>query len=1574
MAAYLRDFASAEALLSRAESLGTKQPWVHLQRAHLLERQDRVEEALEAAEAACRLHAYPYYRPGVQVRAHLLQLLDRDEKAVQLLSEANSSLQNAPVAAQLYGVLTEQGEWREAEATLERYVALSPLMEPPIKKWVASQRARAAYYLGKRADAAAFASNLDDEFHKRFAQKLAREREDPERVQLAVNFVRQHFKTCAPATLAALGRFWRMPAEHLKLTEAMCYDGTPHWLQRDWAENNGWFVREFRVTWDAAVAILSRGIPFAISTVEATFAHMQAVTGFDRTRGTLLLRDPGQPYIVEVPADEFIKRYRPFGPHGTLFLPVAERSRIEGLALPDSDIWDDYHRLCLALSKHHREEAARVLSEIDSRFPEHELAWEARLELASYDANNSEQARCLDKLLELFSNNPARQLRRFGCLRDAPREERIRFLKGACAAKDADTALFIELARALQGDARCLPEARQWLKRAFSLRPMDSNAIGVRADLCWQDGNLEEATELYRFAANLEGFREALYQTWFIACRRTRHTQEALTHLQDRFARFGRRSEQPALTLAWAWRELDQPARSREVLAEAAHLRPEDGMLLLRSASLLAGLREDAEADRLLDQAKGKVRENDWLRAVAERTELRFDTAALLKCSREILRLEPLALDAHGGVARALARLEGNAAALAHLKNACAQFPHHCALQRLLMEWSRHVGLAAVETAARDLLRLDPADAWAKRELAMALSNLKRQEEALREATEAAQIEPRNTFSFSVLGHIHRELQQVPDACTCLRKAVELSVDNTYAIHSLIELAHTDNERRDELLFIERELIRQVVQGDGLLVFLDLARPLVEPDKLLKILRRAHAERPDLWHAWSALISQAGHTGQLHEARDLAREAVQKFPHLPRLWLDLASVHQWCNEPDEETAAAEHAFEMNPAWTQSALAFAGALERRGRMDQAQQVYERALKHSDSDAQLHAFHANLLWRQRQKEPAFAAINQALRLAPGYDWAWGLFIDWANSCGEPGRPAEFSRALAGERPGEVRCWLIVARVLNHTAAMPERLAAVEKALELDRHLTEAWDLKAELLAEDERFDDAIRACEEGAAVCTAEVYMLHGRRAWVEARRRQLPEAVRLMRKVLAENVSYAWGWNQLALWLMEQEATADATAALERLLQLRPREAWVHRQLGSLRLKAGDRPGAQKAFSKALELAPTDAFAAQNIVDLQLQAGELENAAATLRLMEMHQPGARTLAYEIFLHLRTNDRTASIRAFEKLCSLPDPDGWPVDAVTEAFRRAGRSARASKILKRALKRPSCNPQAGAALVRLQLDERWDYAAVWQFMRLKPGEIRTRAATPLMRGLAQLKSGMLFRWVFWRRRGALSSDDMAWGQTGYALISFGRMKEVAHWLSDWRQRQGVQPWMLFNLCLALRHLGRYEEANSLARHVLETLGHREGSADLRLFLAVEDALAGAIQDALQHLEKVVVREDVLHDRQLVALARALVEFQQCSAAERPGKFRKLRSGLEEKFSAWKVWRAMKDVRRTFRRSGKAFVQRGAGWRARLWFGWKLNWQWLLVPLIPFALILVVQPPVLLGLVIWRMSRGRK
>src|SRR4029077_4498793 len=115
--------------------------------------------------------------------------------------------------------------------------------------------------------------------------------------------------TCAPATLSALTSFWSMPAEHLEIAAAICYDGTAAASERHWAEEHGWEVREFTITWDSARALLDRGVPFTLTTIEPGYGHLQAVIGYDSRRGTLLVRDPNLRNFREYAVETFLQYY-----------------------------------------------------------------------------------------------------------------------------------------------------------------------------------------------------------------------------------------------------------------------------------------------------------------------------------------------------------------------------------------------------------------------------------------------------------------------------------------------------------------------------------------------------------------------------------------------------------------------------------------------------------------------------------------------------------------------------------------------------------------------------------------------------------------------------------------------------------------------------------------------------------------------------------------------------------------------------------------------------------------------------------------------------------------------------------------------------------------------------------------------------------------------------------------------------------------------------------------------------------------------------------------------------------------
>ena len=201
-----------------------------------------------------------------------------------------------------------------------------------------------------------------------------------------------------------------------------------------------------------------------------------------------------------------------------------------------------------------------------------------------------------------------------------------------------------------------------------------------------------------------------------------------------------------------------------------------------------------------------------------------------------------------------------------------------------------------IEAAVRELLRIEPSDAWARRELALALAKraaarrpwVKRSKQSASSRATVTAFPSSATFICS-LGNSRSPL--------AIPARVELSVDHGDALHALLNLARVDRDGKTKLAFIEQQLIQQSRSAGMACSHSWNWRVRFWLGSIVQSLRQAHAERPDLWHAWAALVSQLGHLNRLDEALAIAREQSERFPHLPRAWLDLAFVHQLRNEP-----------------------------------------------------------------------------------------------------------------------------------------------------------------------------------------------------------------------------------------------------------------------------------------------------------------------------------------------------------------------------------------------------------------------------------------------------------------------------------------------------------------------------------------------------------------------------------------------------------------------------------------------------------------------------------------------------
>ncbi len=1464
--ALLRDFEVAEARHADAIALAPERPFRWVERSTLYELEDRYTEALEAAERA--MDADPGSRRAVQQTVRLLTLHERIPEAIALLRAKLQDIESPPLAFHLAQLEYEAGDYDAALASLTRGEKLAVIADKGLTDWLAQRRCDAWLRLEDVDRALEQARVSRHPHYKAFVERVESGQHERRRVQLPVGFVRQHHMTCAPATLTAISRYWAKPADHLEVAEDICYDGTPHHSERRWATEHGFLAREFRVTWEATRALIERGVPFTLTTVYPSYAHLQAVIGFDAVQGTLVIRDPTEPTQGEFVEKPFFDWSQGNGPRGMLLVPAEEAHRIEGLALPDAELYDLLHAVQDALVAHRRDDAVALCGRLASLAPDHRIALEARRSVANYDANDTEALAAVEALLSLFPEDIPLRLHKAGLLSVLrPYAEHLDYLQQQLESKVSDSMFALRLAQGLMGDAREHPRALKLLRRVLRTQPDSAEAWSTAGDFHWQRGDYAWATQMYRIASTLQATHEGAALAYFRAARKVREGERAEAYLRSRIARLGRLSRAPWQTLHIALEELERTAEGLKELEDALAAYPDDASLMIFAARQFARAGAFERAWPLLERGRQGTRRADWLRSAATIHQYAGDLPQALALTREVTALAPLDLAAQREAARLIDAVEGRGAAVAHLREAAGRFAHHWGLNQLLVEWLSEEPLAVQEQAVRHLLTIGPDAAWAQRELASVLAQQQRFDEALQELEHARVLAPdapafHTTAAFIAL--LRGDRLAVQAAC---RNALAISVDNDYALHRLLDSCVSLEERREQLTFVYQELKRQVTRGEGMYTFQQAARGTYEPEDLLAILREGLEARPDLWHAWVPVARQLAAMNRLDEALQLCDEAVRRFPLLPRLHAERAELMRLRGERAAEQASLREALRLSPGWAQACCRLADSLEAQGDLAGSRAALESAVRHAPGEGYLHGYLADVLWRLDECALSLEHLTRALRLDPGYEWAWGALRTRGEACGEPERAIALAYQITASRPADMRAWLGLAAV---TADQNERLRALERAVQLGPLSVRAHARRVEALVDAQRFDDALAALS-GTAWGDALPTELRAHRARVEAARGDLGAAVATMRDVLSADPQYLDGWSALADWHLELRDFAAYLTAAEQLHRLAPNDPHALGYLAHANRLQGTRVDVRPWLQRALQLKPDYAWAAAELFDLELEAGNLEAARSALELLKTHFPSAGTLGREVELHARRRDKHAAMRRYRELLRITGEDRDAIRVAANALVAAGWRYDLQEALDLAARDPATNPAAGSVWVSVSL-EVIGKRFVPPREVLENGALGRLAGETYLDDLAKTRDKARLRRFLRRMRAWLAADTDTWGTVGYALLETGLTDRARRWLSDWRGREGVKPWMLLNAACALRDEGDDADAAAVSRHALSLPSdHARGSHEL--WLAADAALAGWVEEATQRLQRVQAEECDAYYQCLMLLVQALL-----------------------------------------------------------------------------------------------------
>jgi cellulose synthase operon protein C len=1453
VAAHYRDFSLAWRLADEATRLDPEDSWTWCERAEILLAEDRVPEATEAVERAQTLQ--PWYFPAVQIATNLLMRQGRVEEATTHLKAAGQRLQSAEIVARQIALQRELDDSRGMMALLDQYQSLAPLSEPEDQQWLAARRCD-AYCLEQAWDQAATeAERAAGPYAEVLAPRLRSKPPVSRRVRLSLPRIVQKHNTCGPSTLAMLARHWGMAISDDAIAEAISLDGTTDHRERRWCLDQGLHAREFRLTWDSGRALLDAGIPFALATVEVNSAHMQAVVGYDQARESFLIQDPSSFLYVEAMAQPFLEEYALHGPRALALVPANQRARLDGIALPDVAIFDHVFDLRTALFRHDRSAAVSHLDAIATAAPDHSKLWWAKVEMAWYDGNLLAEDEAIAALERLHPGDPRLHARRTVLLRElGSRDDLTAFLRKAAKAKRTDPSVWRDLARVLDGPACDEDEAWAWLLKAHAAMPFDTEVAVLWGQRQWVHGHKEAAVEAFGFASTLAPLKEHLALTWFDAAHMTGRRQEALERLRERHRRWGAKSAEPSRTLLWILDRLYQDQEAAQVLAQALTAHPDDGALLL-DATWMATRQDKRElAQQRLAEAEKHNPRGPWLTAKAQLHERFGEHPAALAAWREIAEREPTSPQAQDAVARLLSVLEGEGQARAHLEGAVQRFPHHVGLRSLLLEWLRTWPLGEAEAAARAMCRLHPRSDWAARELAIILRGQGRFKEALAEAERALALNARSAAAHGIQASILQSLGRVQEARAAYRQALTLDVDYAFAMGGLLDEARDTQQRREALDFIHGEIVRQVLTGAAIDAYCEHAFTVLEHEVLLEQLKQIHQARPDLYQSWASLVAHLGRMGRQDEAQRLAEEATDRFARLPGAWLTLARIHRDRLEWSAALTCLRTACELNPDWPVAWFALADTLEDSGDSGQALAMLERAIRRLPGASNLAVQRASLLWRMGQRQEALEAILAALVRFPKDEQAWHGAEAWAETLGRQEEVVAAANRLVRERPGEAESWLQLCRCLPR-AAMEEKLAALDKALDRDPRNLEVHDLKAQLLSEQARTAEARAACRPP---CFGDdpPCQLRGRALWITFHDGKRKEALTGMQALLRENSDYLWGWQQLLDWAEEMDDQEIAAQARTSLLRLAPDSLATLCAAGEAKQLAGDDKAALVLYERALALYPA------SITPLRCGLAILWHLGDTQRLRELAGralPGATATVAQMFMVLadiREGKRDTAKTRLEGVVASAEPVSAALDDLDRGLCDLGWWGKWQKALTRAVRRGTIGMPFASIWVKREAEAgRW---SAWRYFADWIARGNEDAALPIETFFIELGVHKAAR----KAKGLWKSSASAWvrarthllGQASYALASSGMWGQTIDWLQGAMQREDLEPWIANNLILACSELGREDEASRVAMTIYARKMRGHSFSAVAAQVAYAHAHAGELQQARTALEDVV------------------------------------------------------------------------------------------------------------------------
>jgi tetratricopeptide (TPR) repeat protein len=695
-----------------------------------------------------------------------------------------------------------------------------------------------------------------------------------------------------------------------------------------------------------------------------------------------------------------------------------------------------------------------------------------------------------------------------------------------------------------------------------------------------------------------------------------------------------------------------------------------------------------------------------------------------------------------------------------------------------------------------------------------------------------------------------------------------------------------------------------------------------------------------LW-GWHQLAEWYNETGRSQNYLEAASELVRLQPGHPVAMMMRGEAKLQTGDREGGKSDLREALKTSPGYSHAAAVLFDACLADDELREARQVLAVLQEHA-AGPEVAVKQIQLALRQDDEESAIRAFGEVCEAAGQSPYPVQSAL---NELKEAGLAERAYRAMreTWQGGGPFQPWVPIFWVDSPEgrAAEPgERLRAAEAAIKAYPKFMPGHDCKAEQLALSGRYDEAVAACKP--AELDPLPIELRGRIAWIENRRGDRNKAITIMRQLVTENPNFILGWRQLAAWYDASGRHRECLEACEQFVKLEPSNPVAYVYRGESRRSMADRRGALADFQRAFELDPTFEAAGLNLITEQLATGDVAGAARTLTAVSEHADGPIVRLRAVQVACRQGDADAALARFRTLAQDPEATRGILRDAVIAFDAEGWTAKLTDELKELAFTPDGTPEVAGLWAERTTAAGTPEAVSDRLPELLAANPRAGREVTLAYIWALADTGKPVQGAVTKYSEVLRADSTAWARAGAALVATGNLAHAAAWLADWRDRDEVEAWMLRPLALAYRGLDQDDKALEVCRAAVKLGGPDDILADFRVWLALELALAGQIDETsalVARVDTVTVPDGT---RLVLAMAEAVVMVARAGRGGKSAALAEAKDHLRSAASACNPGGFPAGAGRAYRRVVKKLASDTGTLPAKLWAFWQRLFPW--------------------------------